>query len=139
MRTLQLLLLLALPAFGFAQSRLKVVVLLNKPHEGGVLRVSVYPSAKAYKADSACVLRALDVDGTTMETCIIDSLTPGIYAVRVFQDMNFNGILDKSWIGWPQEPYGFSNDAPINAGPPAFKLAAIQVKPGDQTTRVLLR
>jgi uncharacterized protein (DUF2141 family) len=139
MRTLQLLILLALPALGFAQSRLKVVVLLNKPHEGGVLHVSVYPSAKAYKADSACVLRTLDVDGATMQTCILDSLVPGIYVVRVFHDLNFNGKLDINWIGWPQEPYGFSNDAPVNAGPPAFNLAAIHVKPGDQTARIRLR
>ncbi|MBK6409091.1 MAG: DUF2141 domain-containing protein [Flavobacteriales bacterium] len=35
---------------------------------------------------------------------------------------------DKSWIGWTQEPYGLSNDAPMNAGPPSFNPSAIGVK-----------
>lgn len=139
MRKLHLLILLALPAFLAAQCRINVVVLLNKPHDGGVLHVSVYPSAKAYKLDSACARQAMVVDGRTVQTCTVDSLPPGIYAVRVFQDVNSNGKLDTSWLGWPQEPYGFSNDAPINAGPPPFKLAAIQVRPGEQTSRVRLR
>ncbi|MEO8733899.1 MAG: DUF2141 domain-containing protein, partial [Flavobacteriales bacterium] len=117
---------------------LKVLVLLNKPSAGGVLHVALCPSVKAYKADTGCVLRTVRVDGTTV-SCTFDSLSPGTYAVKVFQDINENGKLDTSWIGWPQEPYGFSNDAPVNAGPPSFRLAAIEVKPGRQTARISLR
>ncbi|MBK7101724.1 MAG: DUF2141 domain-containing protein [Flavobacteriales bacterium] len=42
-------------------------------------------------------------------------------------------------IGWPQEPYGFSNDAPVNTGPPSFRLAVFEVKEKEMTTRIALR
>ena len=138
MRRLQFLLLLVLPVSGIAQSSLNVAVVLNKPNEGGVLRVMLYSSAKAYKGDQPMARRTLEVEGTTAR-CTFDSLAPGTYAVHVYQDVNSNGMLDKSWIGWPQEPYGFSNNAPVNAGPPSFKLAAIAVKEGRQTERIRLQ
>lgn len=34
----------------------------------------------------------------------------GSYAIRAFHDVNSNGELDRSWIGIPSEPYGFSNN-----------------------------
>ena len=70
---------------------------------------------------------------------IFPDVKPGTYAVKVFHDMNSDGKLNTSWVGWPQEPYGFSNDAPVNMGPPSFKLAAITVKEGAQTARIALR
>lgn len=138
MRAHQLLLLLALPLSGRAQSRLDVVVLVNKPTMGGILRVMLYSSAKDYKADQPMRIRTIEVEGTTAG-CTFDSLPPGTYAVQAYQDVNNNGMLDKSWIGWPQEPYGFSNNAPVNAGPPSFKLAAIELAEGKHTERILLR
>lgn len=138
MRPLHFLLLLSFPISGIAQSSLNVVVVLNKPNEGGVLHVMLYASAKAYKADQPIGTRVLNVEGTTAG-CTFDSLAPGTYAVQAYQDLNSNGTLDKSWIGWPQEPYGFSNDAPVNAGPPSFKLAAIQVNDVERTVRIRLQ
>jgi uncharacterized protein (DUF2141 family) len=38
----------------------------------------------------------------------IDNLSPGTYAVAIYQDNNENGQLDKSGLGIPKEPYGFS-------------------------------
>lgn len=138
MRIPQLLLLLALPLLSIAQSSLKVVVILNEPDAGGVVLLALCPSAKAYKADTGCVVMRVPANGNTIE-CTFGSITPGLYAVKVFHDVNENGKLDTNWIGWPQESYGFSNDAPVNTGPPPFKLAAIEVKQGAQTARIRLR
>lgn len=137
MRVVQLLFLFSLPALASAQATLKVEVILNKPEAGGVLRVMLYASAKDYRSDLPQGIRTLEVEGRTA-SCTFDSLVYGTYAVQAYHDVNSNGILDKSWIGWPQEPYGFSNDAPVNAGPPSFKLAAIAVKEGKQTERIRL-
>jgi uncharacterized protein (DUF2141 family) len=54
---------------------------------------------------------------------------PGIYAIAVFQDLNGNGILDKTQNGLPLEPYGFSNGAGRSAAP-RFGQAAVQVSSG---------
>lgn len=138
MRLPLLLLLLGPPGTAAAQGSLRVEVILNKPGAGGVLHVALYPSAKAYKHDRPCATERVEVAGRTA-ACILGGIAPRTYAVRVFHDLNGNGKLDTSRIGWPQEPYGFSNDAPVNAGPPPFKLAAIEVKEGAQAARVLLR
>lgn len=54
-----------------------------------------------------------------------DGLPDGDYAISVIQDLNGNGRLDSNPIGMPTEPYGFSNDATGNFGPPSFDSAKI--------------
>ena len=138
MRVFPVVLLLILSASGYAQADLRVEVILNKPDAGGKLRLALCPSAQAYKTETGCVAKSVDADARTV-SCTFEGISPGTYAIKVFHDVNGNGDLDTSWIGWPQEPYGFSNDAPVNTGPPPFKLAAIQVEQGKQTERIRLR
>ncbi len=95
-------------------------------------------SKQAYDDELGCVQRRVKADARTVRFTFTD-LTPGTYAVKVFHDINSDAELNTSWVGWPQEPYGFSNDAPVNMGPPPFKLAAITVKEGAQTSRINLR
>lgn len=64
-------------------------------------------------------------------------LPPGQYAVAAFQDSNGNGVLDKNFLGIPEEPYGFSNGARASAGPPRFAQAAVTLPPNRSTTIVL--
>jgi len=49
---------------------------------------------------------------------VVRELKPGSYAIRAFHDLNENGELDTSWLGLPEEPYGFSNNARGKFGPP---------------------
>ena len=51
---------------------------------------------------------------------------PGLYAVAAFEDLNGNGVLDRSQNGLPLEPYGFSNNAGRRAAP-RFEQAAVSV------------
>ena len=138
MRLLPIVLLLILSVSGYAQAELKVEVILNKPDAGGKLLLALCPSAQAYKTEKGCSTKSVDADARTV-SCTFEGINPGTYAIKVFHDVNSNGELDTSWIGWPQEPYGFSNDAPVNTGPPPFKLAAIEVKEGKQTEHIRLR
>ena len=138
MRVFSFVLLFILSASCYAQADLKLEMILNKPDAGGKLRLALCPSAEAYKTEKGCLMKSVDADANTV-SCDFQEISPGTYAVKVFHDVNSNGELDKSWIGWPQEPYGFSNDAPVNTGPPPFKLAAIHVKEGQQTERIRLR
>jgi len=50
----------------------------------------------------------------------LKSVLPGVYALRIFQDLNGNGKLDTGWMGIPSEPYGFSNNAMGRFGPPSL-------------------
>jgi uncharacterized protein (DUF2141 family) len=68
----------------------------------------------------------------------IRNVKPGSYAIAVFHDINGNGRLDRSFIGLPSEPYGFSNDVG-RRGPPSFEAARIVVKEPATTVVIPIR
>lgn len=41
------------------------------------------------------------------------TLPKGTYAFVAYQDENLNGELDTNWLGFPSEPYAFSNNPMI--------------------------
>jgi uncharacterized protein (DUF2141 family) len=64
---------------------------------------------------------------------------PGRYAVRLFQDVDGDGEMATGMLGMPAEPFGFSNDAPLQFGPPSFEDAAFEVGADGAATTVTLR
>lgn len=132
------LLIGALTASGQDGASLTVHVILNEPDAGGVLRIALCPDKAAYDSEQGCTTLALEAVGRVVTGTFTD-VRPGDCAVKVFHDINGDGKLNTSWLGWPQEPYGFSNDAPVNMGPPPFKLAMLSVKDGTNTARIALR
>ena len=133
-----LLTLLVASSWGQSKASLTVTIILNKPEVGGVLRVAFCPDKGAYDSEQGCTLLTLDAVGHVL-TGTFDDVPVGNCAVKVFHDINSDGKLNTSWLGWPQEPYGFSNDAPVNMGPPPFKFAMIGLKEGSNTARIALR
>ncbi|MBM4205429.1 MAG: DUF2141 domain-containing protein [Gammaproteobacteria bacterium] len=66
-----------------------------------------------------------------------DALPAGDYAIRVMHDVNDNGELDSNLVGMPKEPWGMSNNARGNFGPPKFEDARFALKErAEQTIRV---
>lgn len=61
------------------------------------------------------------------QTIEFSSLKEGWYALRVFQDINSNGILDKSSNGVPLEPVGFSANPSLFGGEPTPEDSAIEI------------
>jgi uncharacterized protein (DUF2141 family) len=56
------------------------------------------------------------------------NLPPGRYALAVYHDMNDNWKLDKNFVGYPKEPFGFSNNyRPVFSGP-NFEDCAFEIK-----------
>lgn len=58
-------------------------------------------------------------------TVVLKDLPAGPLALSVIHDVNANGRLDMNAMGIPTEPYGFSNNAPSNFGPPKFEAALL--------------
>jgi uncharacterized protein (DUF2141 family) len=52
---------------------------------------------------------------------------PGKYAIKMFHDLNGTGRLARNFLGIPEEPYAFSNNATGRMGPPEFNAAAFDV------------
>lgn len=67
------------------------------------------------------------VTGKDVERTVMN-LPPGRYALALYHDMNDNWKLDKNFVGYPKEPYGFSNNyRPVFSGPD-FEDCVFEVK-----------
>jgi uncharacterized protein (DUF2141 family) len=96
---------------------------------GGIMRLGVYDEA-GYPNDRGPVVSA-DVPAHPGETVIhLTDLRPGTYAIEVYQDINSNDRMDRSWIGLPLEPYGFSRNARPVLSKPDFARVSFAVKAG---------
>ena len=77
-------------------------------------------------------------DGASGSACFLfRDVAPGTYAVAAFQDVNRNGQLDRTGLGLPLEPYGFSNDSGRRSRPD-YREAAFTLREPGVSLRVRL-
>ena len=93
----------------------------------GRLAVALFATSADYETQENAVQRAwLDIDSAgTVWTAA--NLSPGEYAVIVYQDVNGNEQIDLRILGMPKEPVGVSNNARGFFGPPRFRSAKFEV------------
>jgi len=112
---------------------------------------TLYVEASGIQAGQGSVFAGLCVGGLEEQFCTFGQTSsarsdavrftftevpPGTYAVAVFQDLNGNGRLDRTPLGLPLEPYGFSNDAGRLRRP---NFAAASIRVGNQELRIGVR
>jgi uncharacterized protein (DUF2141 family) len=103
----------------------------NMSPDGGVLRLGVYDEAH-YPDNNSTPVASADVVAVAGETTVtLRGLSPGIYAIETFQDINSNGIMDMSWLGLPLEPFGFSQDASPFLSKPSFSEVKFTLMAGE--------
>ena len=114
-----------------AQSKIEITI-KNVKEAKGTIRVALFNNEKDFlkQALESKVVNASD--GTKV---VFENLKPGDYAVSVIHDVNENKELDTGFMGIPQEPYGFSNDARGRFGPPSYDESKLTVK-GDVKTSI---
>lgn len=114
-----------------------VVTIENVGSANGNVRVGLFGSTKAFpgKPDRSEAVAA--VPGAV--TVVFRNLQPGNYAVSAFHDVNDNNKLYTGFLGRPTEPLGFSRDARVRMGPPAFDDAAFAVDSAAAKIAVRLR
>jgi uncharacterized protein (DUF2141 family) len=93
----------------------------------GKLYIAIYDNEEDYMDLEKVAFQKIVPINDETESFVIPGMPDGEYAVTVFQDLNDNGELDTSSIGFPREPYGFSNDARGTFGPPKFRKAKFNV------------
>ncbi|MBU6442453.1 MAG: DUF2141 domain-containing protein [Alphaproteobacteria bacterium] len=122
------------PAVDTATLTVKVAHVSPK---GGKISLALYTAANYEDDDHPTLSRDVPADpaGTTI---VISGLKPGVYAVKMMQDINENGKFDTSWLGLPLEPYGFSNNAKPFLSAPSFDSTKFTVAPGDNTITIRL-
>lgn len=92
----------------------------------GQLMLAVYDQAALWLRGKPLTATRLDVSATGAITHVFEDLPDGVeVAISAFHDTNGNGRLDSNAMGMPMEPYGFSNDAIGQFGPPKFEAARL--------------
>lgn len=105
--------------------------------EKGDLRIALCDTQTAFEQRQCSLTRRVKpkIPGVRVE--FLD-LPKSSYAVLIHQDLNENGILDKSFFGVPEEPIGFSNNPRIQFGPPDFTDTLVSI-PSNKEISITLR
>ena len=103
----------------FAQNKITVEV-KNILSEEGVIYVGFYkPDEDFPNHDAKHIKRRVKPSKGKVELAVSD-LPPGTYAVAVLHDINDNDKLEKNFLGFPTEPYGFSKNIHHTFSAPTF-------------------
>lgn len=117
-----------------AQSEISIVVKNIKAIEG---QISVCLVESKDNFLSNCTIGKKAKVTATTETITFENIEPGEYAVTLFHDENGDSRLNTNFLGIPNEPYGFSNNARSFFGPPSHEKCTFQVN-GDTTITIKL-
>lgn len=103
----------------------------NIRNNKGVIDVSLYESEDTWLDDefkyNNFLFSKINVNDNQL-LVTIDHLKPGKYAVAILDDEDANAKMHRNFIGFPQEGYGFSNNAKPRFSKPRFKECAFDVK-----------
>jgi len=84
----------------------------------GTVHIALFHDEKSWeRQDADSTVQVPAVPGTTV--AVLD-LPPGDYAFFIYDDVNGNGKLDKTLVGFPDEPYAFSNNVKLGFSQPSF-------------------
>lgn len=89
----------------------------------GEVRAALYASPDGWTSEGREVASCHVTIEHHRARCVFPDVAPGTYAVALLHDENDDGHMDRDLLGFPQEGYGFSNDAPTVLGPPSFGSA----------------
>ena len=105
---------------------LTIEVSYFKPMKGKVM-LGIYREKDLFpKQDTRYKWLVITPHGTSAVGVFTD-LPKGKYAVAAYLDENKNLYLDKNMVGYPTEPFGFSNNARVKFSAPTFEEAAIEL------------
>ena len=79
----------------------------------------------------------MELDGIQNTAYIVFSnLPPGKYALAVYQDINGDNKCNTNAIGYPKEPFGFSNNIRPVLSAPSFSKTAVHL---DMDTQIRIK
>ena len=116
----------------FSQEKLTVEVKGINMETKGYLRVGIFKKEGYLDNTKVVDCKIINIHSSTMQFEFL--LPEGKYAVVIVQDEDKNGELNKNFIGYPTEPYAFSNNAKGSLGPASFEDASFYLKENKKIT-----
>ena len=106
------------------------------------VRVALEKNAKDFDSGSfdtpKYLSRVEDAKGDSVSVTF-PAVPYGTYAIKAFQDLNGDGKLKTGFMGAPEEPWGFSNDATGFMGPADFSDAKFELDAPELELTILLK
>jgi len=134
-----------LGAIGLAQENKSgtIKVVIEDVLDGqGQVRVALEKNAKDFDSGSfdtpKYLSRVEDAKGDSVSVTF-PAVPYGTYAIKVFQDLNGDGKLKTGFMGAPEEPWGFSNDATGFLGPADFSDAKFELDAPELELKIHLK
>ena len=103
-----------------------IVVVSDLEGDKGAVMLALLDSLEMFDAGDAAFRQASVPVQDGKATVVIGDLPFGTYAIKVYHDENENSKLDTNFVGFPTEPFGFSNDSMGQFGPPSFDEAKFE-------------
>lgn len=82
-------------------------------------------------------LRVPAIKGIT--SACVSAPNAGNFAIAVYHDEDGNGKVTKSWIGFPVEGFGFSNNPRVFLTPPDLSEALVFIQTGETILNITVR
>jgi uncharacterized protein (DUF2141 family) len=124
--------------FSQALSKGNLIIAVEGVAPEGEICLSLFASSRGFPGERSQALQANCIAASDPVVTFTD-LTPGSYAVAVFQDENGDRTLNRNGLGMPTERFGFSQNPQIIAGPPRFGEAAIVVAGAETSIQIRLQ
>ncbi len=135
-RLLLLVLLTTLLTPAVATAADLTVVIDGLRSNAGDVHVAVYDDPDAFPDRTGMLLETEAPIEDGRATATFAGLPAGLYAIAVYHDEDSDDTFDQFVFGLPLEGYGFSNDAAVFFGPPAFADAAVAL--GDEPLTAII-
>ena len=96
---------------GFSQQAKITVKVKGITEVKGIMNIALFSNEKDYSSKDNFTLGERVPVTSNDFSFTFPEVPNGVYAVKIYQDLNDDQELDTNWIGMPKEPFGFSNDA----------------------------
>lgn len=116
-----------------------ILIVRGMENNNGFIRTALANSREIYEQKTGVYKSAsLPIENLESEY-IFEGIPFGEYAFKVFHDENSNEKLDFSFLGFPLEAYGFSNDASGLFGPPDWDKAKFLFSGNEQVVIITVQ
>lgn len=135
-----ILLITSLLFFGFAESHAQTFNLkVSNVKNTAILRIAFYKKENKFPDEGKFAFAKEFKPTKTGEiTLMFTDIPVGEYALAIYQDSNNNKKLDTNMVGYPKEPFGFSQNIKPRFSAPAYEECKITFNASNTTFSIKL-
>lgn len=105
--------------------------------DAGNVEIAIYNKSEGFLTEKPFEVRSVKCTEFSNNEISLN-LPSGRFAVAAYHDYNGNAKLDRNFVRYPTEPFGFSNNPTIITGPPSFESAAFNLS-SNMKIRIILK